>query len=134
MRVTAFSYEQMGLQSDFVIFFSKELSPLKTPDDIKIVRLSQTSINVTWTPLSLFEAQGFPIYRVTLTPPTSTEVRSKRQSSSIVITTQNSFAVFTNLNSSQEYSLTLGVATNGSNNFTTTQPMKGMFSAYVIVT
>ena len=131
VRVTAFSYEQMGLQSDFLIFFSKELSPTKTPENIKFVRSSQTSINVTWTPLSLFEAQGFPIYKVTLTP-SSTEVRSKRQSSSNVIITQNNFALFTNLNSNQEYSLTVGVATNGSDNFTTTEPMKGTYSANLI--
>ena len=125
VRVAAFSYQQMGLQSDFLIFFSKELSPTKTPENVRFVRSSQTSINVTWTPLNLFEAQGFPIYKVTLTP-SSTKVRSKRQSSSNVIVTQNNFALFTNLNSNQEYSLTVGVATNGSDNFTTTEPMKGI--------
>ena len=125
MRVTAFSYEEMGLQSDFVVFFSKEISPTNTPEDIKFVRLSPTSINVTWTPLSLFEAQGFPIYKVTLTP-TSTEIRKKRQSSSSVLITQNNYVVFTNLNSNEEYSLTVGVATEGSSNFTSSQATKGI--------
>ena len=106
----------MGLQNDFVVFFSKVLSPVKTPADVKFVRLNSTSINVTWTPLSLFEAQGFPIYKVTLTP-TSTEVYS-----SGVLITQNNFAVFTNLNSNEEYSLTVGVATEGSSNFISSQP------------
>ena len=126
MRVTAFSYEEMGLQSDFVVFFSKQISPTKPPEDIKFVRLNSTSINVTWTPLSLFEAQGFPIYKVTLAP-TSTEICSKRQSSSSVLITQNNFAVFTKLNGNEEYSLTVGVATEGSGNFISSQPMKGIY-------
>ena len=113
------------MEGTFVVFFSKELSPVKTPDDIKFTRLSPTSINVTWSPLSLFEAQGFPIYRVTLIP-TSTEFRSKRQSGSSILITENHFAVFTNLNSDQEYSLTVGVTTDASSDFTTSQPSKGI--------
>ena len=116
VRVTAFSHEEMGLQNDFVVFFSKELSPIKTPDDIKFVRLNTTSINVTWIPLSLFEAQGFPIYKVTLTPIIA-ESHSKRQSSSSVLITENNFAVFTDLKANQEYLITVGVATNGSSDF-----------------
>ena len=130
VRVTAFSHEEMGLQNDFVVFFSKELSPIKTPDDIKFLRLSPTSINVTWIPLSLFEAQGFPIYKVTLTPKT-TESRSKRQSSSSVLITENDFAVFTDLKANQEYSITVGVATNGSSDFKSQQ---GIYSMYCIIT
>ena len=126
VRVTAFSHEVVGMQNDFVVFFSKELSPVKAPDDITSVRLSPTSVNVTWTPLSLFEAQGVPVYKVTLTP-SSTEVRSKRQSSSSVIITQDSFALFTNLISDQGYSLTVGVATNGSSDFTISQPAQGTY-------
>ena len=125
VRVTAFSHEEMGVENNFVVFFSKELSPAKTPDDIEFTRLSPTSINVTWTPLSLFEAQGFPIYKVTLIP-TSTEFRTKRQSSSSVLVTENNFAVFTNLKSDQEYSLTVGVTTDASSDFTSSQPTKGI--------
>ena len=131
VRVTAFSHEEMGLQNDFVVFFSKELSPTKIPDDIKFVRLSPTSINVTWTPLSLFEAQGFPIYKVTLTPTTTeSQSRSKRQSSSNVLITENNFAVFTDLKANQEYSITVGVATNGSSDFKS-QP--GIYSMYLLL-
>ena len=125
VRVIAFSHEEMGVQSDFVVFFSKELNPVKTPDNIEFTRLSPTSINVTWTPLSLFEAQGFPTYKVTLIP-TSTEFRSKRQSGSSVLVTENNFALFTNLKSGQEYSLTVGVATDESSDFTSSQPTKGI--------
>ena len=117
----AFSHEEMGLQNDFMVFFGKELSPVKTPENINYVRLNSTSINVTWTPLSLFEAQGFPIYKITLTPTTATNGRNKRQSSSSVLITQNNFAVFTNLNSNQEYSLVVSVATEGSSS----QPTQG---------
>ena len=130
VRITAFSHEEMGLQNDFVVFFSKELSPTKIPDDIKFVRLSPTSINVTWTPLSLFEAQGFPIYKVTLTP-TIAESHSRRQSSSSVLITENNFAVFTDLKANQEYSLTVGVATKGSSDFKSSQP--GIHSMYLLL-
>ena len=123
MRVTAFSDGEMGVQNNFLSFFSKELSPLKPPDNIKIERLSPTTINVTWTPLSLFEAQGFPVYRVTLM---STESRSKRQPSSSTLTTQNSSALFTDLKSNQEYSLTVGVATNTLGIYTSSEPITGM--------
>ena len=119
----------MGLQNDFMVFFSKELSPVKTPENINYVRLNLTSINVTWTPLSLFEAQGFPIYKITLTPTTATNGRNKRQSSSSVLITQNNFAVFTNLNSNQEYSLVVSVATEGSSNYTSSQPTQGTNSS-----
>ena len=131
MRVTAFSDEEMGLKNDFVVFFSKELNPVKTPDDITFVRLNSTSINVTWTPLSLFEAQGFPIYKVILTP-TSNATRNKRQSSSSILVTHDNFAVFTNLKSNQEYSLTVGVATDGSRDFTTSQPIKSILCSYYL--
>ena len=124
VRVTAFSHEEMGLQNDFVVFFSKELSPLKPPDDIKFVRLNTTSISVTWTPLSLFEAQGFPIYKVTLSP-TTAESQSKRQSNSSVLITENNFAVFTDLKANQEYSLTVGVATEASSDYISSKSMKG---------
>ena len=123
MRVTAFSDGEMGVQNDFLVFFSKELSPLKPPDNIKIERLNPTTINVTWTPLSLFEAQGFPVYRVTLLP---TESRSKRQPSSRTLITQNSSALFTDLKSNQEYSLTVGVATNTLGIYTSSEPITGM--------
>ena len=133
MGVTAFSHEEMGLQNDFVVFFSKEISPTKTPENLKFARLSSTSINVTWSPLSLFEAQGFPIYKITLTLTSYADGRNKRQSSSSVLITKNNFVVFTNLNSNKEYSLTVGVATEGSSNFTNSQPTKGIqLFSYVI--
>ena len=125
VRVTAFSHEEMGLQNDFIIFFGKELSPLKPPDDIKFLRLNTTSINVTWTPLSLFEAQGFPIYKVSLTP-TTAESRSKRQSNSSVLITENNFVVFTDLKANQDYSLTVGVATEASSDYMNSKSIKGI--------
>ena len=121
-RITAFSYDEIGEQSDFVIFFSKQLNPVKTPDNINLIRLGPTSINVTWTPLSLFEAQGFPIYKVILNP-TSAEFRRKRQSSSSVFITENNFALFTNLINNQDYSVTVGVANDGSSEFSSSQPI-----------
>lgn len=120
----------MGEQNDFLVFFSKELSPHKPPEDIKIVRLSPTTINVTWTPLSLFEAQGFPIYRVTLVYAGS---RSKRQANSNTVITRSSFTLFTNLRSNQEYSLTVGVATNALEVYTSSEPITGIQSFILFI-
>ena len=132
MQVTAFSDGEMGVQDDVVEFFSKELSPLKPPDDIKIIKLRPTTINVTWTPLSLFEAQGFPVYRVTLV---YTGSRSKRQSNSSTLITQNNSALFTDLKSNQEYSLTVGVATNALGIYTSSEPITGMqpFTLFIYI-
>ena len=118
----------MGVQSDFVVFFSKELQPVKGPDGIKFVRLNTTSINATWTPLSLFEARGFPMYKVTLSP-VSNEIRRKRWSSnSSIVITENNYALFTNLKDNQDYVLTVGVTCKAaaSSDYTNSQPIRGI--------
>ena len=94
-------------------FFIKELPPLK-PVNISMVNVSQlneTSVNVTWTPISLFDARGFPEYVITLT---LSDGRKKRQSA-ISITTKNSYAVFGSLAIGISYSAVVGTRTGGEN-------------------
>ena len=60
VKVVAITSVGMGVLDDYVVFFSQELTPTKAPENVKAIYINDTSINVTWTPLSLFEAQGFP--------------------------------------------------------------------------
>ena len=60
VRVVAFTSVGMGVLGDYVVFFSEELTPTKPPKNVQANWLNSTATNVTWTPLNLFEAQGFP--------------------------------------------------------------------------
>ena len=93
------------------LFFSQELTPTKAPENVQVKQLSDTSVNVTWVPLTLFEAQGFPQYIVTLSPVSAeTESRQKRRTNPTIITS-DSFAVFTHLDA--EYSVAVSATTGG---------------------
>ena len=88
--------------------------------NISYTRLNGASINVTWTPLSLFEAQGFPLYQAVLTEDSTTTTD--------VVTTDSSFVIFTNLSSDQQYTLLVGVATgNNRSAFVYSNPLTGMY-------
>ena len=91
------------------VFFSQELPPTKSPENVVLNKLNSTALNVTWTPLTLFEARGFPEYRVVLTAVTNR--RRKRQSDPIIIITSNSFAVFSGLEENTNYLAVVGVRT-----------------------
>ena len=96
--------------------------PEMFPTNINYTRLNSASINVTWTPLSLSEAQGFPLYQAILT-----EDSTNSGATSEVATTINSFAVFTNLSIDQQYTLLVGVATgNNRSAFVYSNPLTGM--------
>ena len=124
--MAAFTNAGKGAVNDSIVFFSKELRPTKFPDNINYIRLHDTSISVWWTPLSLFEAQGFPQYQAILS-----ESSTNRDS---VITTNNSFGVFTDLsNNLYNYSLVVGVTTgNNESGFVYSNPLTGML-LYVYV-
>jgi len=107
-------------------FFSEQLEPTKPVEDVTINRLNETSVNVTWTPLTLREARGFPVYRVTLTAQ-SADSRKRRQSL-IFIETNNSYVVFTGLDSARGYLVIVGVRSmGGSNNFMDATSVQGVY-------
>jgi len=114
----------MGELGDYVVFFSEELTPIKAPENTKVKPISDSSINVTWMPLNLFEAQGFPIYKVTLLP--TTENRQRRQSSPMSVTTSNNFVVFNDLDSNTKYSVEVGVTTGETNIVVYSKPVEGV--------
>ena len=108
------------------VFFSQELPPNKSPEDVEFKQLNSTALNITWTPLTLIEAQGFPEYRVILTA--NTTRRRKRQADPISIVTSNSFAVFSGLEANTDYSAVVGVRT-GTNMMTGTNNMQEFIEA-----
>ena len=130
MVIVTLTCTGIGEENNDAIFFSEELAPTKSPEDIEFQQLNATALNVTWTPLTLFEAQGFPQYRVILTINTSS--RRKRQSDSITIDTNNSFAVVTDLNKNTDYSAVVGVRTC-TNTMTGTNTMQDFLEADPVV-
>ena len=115
--VVAYTSAGGGVENDnrFGPFFTEELPPLQSVDEnsVKISQLNGTSVNVTWTPLSLFEARGFPVYVITLA---LSGGRKKRQSQSPQNkTTSNSYAVFGGLAGGSDYSAVVGSRTGGEN-------------------
>ena len=73
---------------------------------------------MTWEPVSFFEARGFPIYTIALTPIFK---HGKRQSSSdgvIVVMTNETNATIEGLDPNVEYSLTVAVGTTSGDSTT----------------
>ena len=112
----AFTSAGKGAENDRIIFFSKELAPTKSVQNITSKLLNSTSLNITWVPLTLFEARGFPLYRVTLTVK-GTNNRRKRQSNTVSGNTEMNFYVFTGLRRNTDYSVMAGVMTGGTSGF-----------------
>ena len=113
--VVAYTSAGRGEENDrFGPFFTEELPPFQSVDEnsVGIRYLNRSSVNVTWSPLSLFDARGFPEYVITLT---LSDGRTKRQSPQI-ITTSNSCAVFGGLALGSNYSVVVGSRTGGDNN------------------
>lgn len=120
MRVVAFTSVGMGVLGDYVVFFSEELPPTKAPENINARWLSSTMVNITWTPLSLFEARGFPQYRAVLTASSK-----DKQLDNNAIMTNNSFVVFNNLETNTQYAVVVGVKTGGSSAFVDSHSVNG---------
>ena len=124
MVVVAFTSAGKGAENDYIVSFSEELPPSKSPENVMSKQLNLTALNITWIPLTLFEARGFPEYRVVLSI-TDGNNRRKRQSISDSINTTNSFAVFTGLNENVDYSVVVGVRTGNISSFMEGNPING---------
>ena len=110
VRVVAFTSVGMGVLGDYVAFFSEELTPTKPPENVHANWLSPTRINVTWTPLNLFEAQGFPQYRAVLSLLSNDQERRQIDS----VASNNSFVLFDDLDNTIQHYVVVGVRTGGS--------------------
>ena len=119
--VVAFTSARKGAENDYMIVFSEELTPTKSPENVNFKYLNSTTLNITWIPLTLLEARGFPEYRVVLTK--DTDSHRKRQSNSFSIITTNSFAIFTDVNKNTDYSIVVGVRTGNMTVFVEGSPI-----------
>ena len=114
MIVVAFTSAGRGVESYSQTFFTEELIPNRSPENI-IYERSDTTVSVSWDPLSLIEARGFPIYTVTLIPLSLLPNRAIRQANDdgiISVTTNETDIVIEGLDPNVEYSLTVAVGTS----------------------
>ena len=110
--VVAFTSAGKGMEAYSHVFFSNEETPKHSPKNVKIER-SGTSASVSWDPLNLFEARGFPVYTITLEPST-TDSRVTRQSNDGVIrvTTNETSVVIGGLDPKVIYNVYVAVKTS----------------------
>ena len=109
--VVAFTSAGRGEENKPYLFFSDERPPEKAPDNVTFAR-SGSTITVTWKPLSLFEARGFPVYEVTLTPISRRNKRQSNVDGVISVTTNETNVVIEGLDPTVEYSLAVTVRTS----------------------
>ena len=109
--VVAFNSERNGIENTPQIFFSQELMPTKSPQNVMFDR-SGEYVNISWDELTLNEARGFPVYTVTLTPSVSTDDQQIANNIIVVNTTESNLVVG-GLNVNMEYMLTVAVRTTG---------------------
>ena len=120
--VVAYTSVGRGAENDSHVFFGEELSPTKPPDNVDFDPLNVTSVNITWTPLTLIEARGFPEYRVTVSP--LDDHSGQSQSRSVVI--RESYSVIADLMSNTHYLAVVGVRTGASASFMNSSAITGM--------
>ena len=114
VTVVAFTSVGRGVENPMRTFFSKEQVPEKSPENLKHER-SGTTIRVSWDPLTLFEARGFPVYTVTLIPFSLIGSHTTKQANNdgiISVTTNETDVVIEGLDPDIEYSLTVAVGTS----------------------
>ena len=107
MVVAAFNSRGSGAENQPQTFFSQELIPTGSPQNVMINRISGEYVNISWDTLTLSEARGFLIYTVTLTPSTSNDDTNRV----IVMNTTESSIVVGGLDVNIEYTLTVAVGT-----------------------
>ena len=131
--VVAFTSAGKGAENDYLLTFSEELPPTKSPENVSYKQLNSSSLNITWSPLTLFEARGFPEYRVVVTP-LNTNSHGKRQSNFNSIITTNSFAIFTDLKENMLYFVVVGVRTANASEFVEGNPINGIINLQQLTT
>ena len=107
--VVAFNSGGSGVENLPQAFFSQESVPTKSLQNVMFNR-SGTHVNISWDALTLSEARGFPVYKVTLTPSVSSDGEQITNEVITVNTTQSSIVVG-GLDVNVEYMLTVAVGT-----------------------
>jgi netrin-G3 ligand len=89
-----------------IIFFTKEGFPTVEPRNVTVDWVNPTSLRVSWIPLTLHEARGWPVYTVFVE---STSQRTARAIQSVLTT--NSSVDIENLDPASSYSVSVQVGT-----------------------
>ena len=87
-------------------FISAETTDV--PKDVVVIRsLDGFSMNISWTPITLAKARGFPLYVITYSP------LSSHKHAAMQASTNESYVVISGLDPSQSYSVVISVQTSG---------------------
>ena len=112
MIVVAYTSAGRGTENKPTDFYSQENIPLHPPGNVAVER-SGTSVSVTWEPVTLFDARGFPTYTVTLTPSTSNSRVTRQANDGVIrVTTNETNVVIGGLDPAVEYDVTVAVRTS----------------------
>ena len=105
VSVTAYTSAGPGPENTLnEIIFTEELPPLRTVTNITIKWMNATTVNISWIPLGIHQARGFPSYRVIISSE-GTPFKST--------TTNDSSVVIGELNSKRLYTVTVQPTTGG---------------------
>jgi hypothetical protein len=91
-----------------IVVFSTQGAPSKSVEDVTVEWTSDTSVSVSWTPLSYSEARGLPLYIISYKPQDGSSVE--------IVNTSSSSVVITGLNPLVGYIFTVQVTTGNGNN------------------
>ena len=96
VSVTAYTSAGPGPESTLnEIIFTKELLPNGTVTNITIEWISATTVNISWIPLGIHQARGFPSYTVIISSEGTPFKNRTTNDSSVVIGDLNSNRVYT---------------------------------------
>ena len=86
VSVTAYTSAGPGPENTLnEIIFTKELSPEQTVTNIIIEWINATTVNISWIPLGIHQARGFPSYRVIIFREGTPSTHRTTTDSSVVI-------------------------------------------------
>ena len=90
-----------------ILCLAPTLAPSTAPGNVEVIRLNGTSMNVSWVPLNLVEAQGFvQSYIITYTQANSGS-RRRRQAQTQQVDGNASFAIVGGLQPGVAYEVTV---------------------------
>ena len=97
-RVSVTAYTSAGPGPENTLnetIFTKELPPEQTVTNITIKWMNATTVNISWIPLGIHQARGFPLYTVIISSEGTPLKNRTTNDSSVVIGELNNNRVYT---------------------------------------
>ena len=97
-RVSVTAYTSVGPGPENIlneIIFTRELSPEQTVTNITIKWINTTTVNISWIPLGMHQARGFPSYRVIIISEGTLSAHRTTTDSSVLIGGLDGNSVYT---------------------------------------